>query len=162
MRVVSPIDPQLLTLDASITTVGVLTEVTDPSQDTAMEDAAESQPAGTEDLRYTCPICGIKKSRRYTIKQHFPECAKKNGNPNGLEWTSHATTKDYKPRPRASMWNKDRAKWRQVHAGTIVLEKSHEAAINSAKGKKSKTQHAARKSEMSMQREQNGSLLTSC
>ncbi len=72
------------------------------------------------DFKYFCPLCGQARSRRYTIKQHFPGCAKKNGNPRGLEWTDDESTRAYKPRSeaanKANLYNRDRKTWLKEQA----------------------------------------------
>lgn len=58
-------------------------------------------------FKYECPRCHTKYSRRYTVKQHFPGCIVKYGNPDSLKWSSHDSTKDYKSRKENS-YNQDR------------------------------------------------------
>ena len=40
-------------------------------------------------LIYHCPRCEKPFSRRYTVKQHFPGCVRKFGNPHSLKWLDH-------------------------------------------------------------------------
>ncbi len=71
---------------------------------------ASDNGGGTGEVKYICPICGESRSRRYTIKTHFPGCVKKHGNPQGLEWTDHPSTKAHRAR-KQSGWNTDRKAW---------------------------------------------------
>ena len=41
--------------------------------------------------RYCCPRCIYGFTRTRTVKDHFPGCVKKYGNPNGLNWFDHVT-----------------------------------------------------------------------
>lgn len=65
------------------------------------------------DAKYHCPRCDTPFSRRYTVKQHFPGCIHKHGNPKGLRWIDHPSLdtegKPYSTR-RLSHWNLSRSK----------------------------------------------------
>ena len=76
-----------------------------------------AQPSGSQRSRYTCPLCKKTMSRRYTVKDHFPACAEKLGNPDNLEWTNDSSTKKYIPRAQ-SLYNRDRAAWLEQNGDT--------------------------------------------
>lgn len=40
---------------------------------------------------YCCPICGSNYTRPKSVKDHFPSCVSKCGNPQGLRYTDHAS-----------------------------------------------------------------------
>lgn len=106
----------------------VATAQTSPPNDAANQTRRPPQPPDSNELKYTCPRCGLKKSRRFTIKQHFPRCVKKRGNPTGLTWTDHASTKPFRARGHVSLWNKNREAWRELNAKSIGHKKGHKAA----------------------------------
>ena len=45
-------------------------------------------------FKYHCPRCDKRFSRRFTVKQHFPACINKYGNPQSLKWLDHASLND--------------------------------------------------------------------
>ena len=59
---------------------------------------------------YHCPRCDKGLSRRYTVKQHFPGCILKHGNPEGLKWTDHPSMQGSRPyhTRRPNGWNFNR------------------------------------------------------
>ena len=68
---------------------------------------------------YHCPRCDSEFSRRYTVKQHFPRCVKKYGNPDGLTWMSHVscqTGNPYVSRVENS-WNRKREEYEEDATG---------------------------------------------
>lgn len=116
-----PIDPQLFVSTATNVVAGVTTgQNLQTSEATTQENGAVDD--GGSDKKFSCPICGGKRTRRYTIKQHFPKCVKKNGNPQGLKWTDHPSTEPYKAR-KTSLWNKDRKTWRNFTVETMSPKK---------------------------------------
>lgn len=71
----------------------------------------------TANFKYECPRCHKRFSRRYTIKQHFPGCIKKRGNPDSLKWNDNDSSDNtYKPRKENS-WNAMR---KQIKVGAIA------------------------------------------
>ena len=53
------------------------------SAETEVPDPNPQEKPGCE---YRCPRCRRQYSRRYTIKQHFPHCIRRHGNPLALRW----------------------------------------------------------------------------
>lgn len=45
------------------------------------------------DSAYHCPKCNKGFTRRTGVKDHFPNCIKKHGNPSRLRWDDHASLK---------------------------------------------------------------------
>ena len=45
--------------------------------------------SGKEHADYHCPRCDSTATRPRTIKDHFPACIRKHGNPQGLKYTDH-------------------------------------------------------------------------
>jgi len=112
-----PVDPQLFASTATNVVAGVTTGQNLQTHDaTPQKDVAADD--GGSDNKFICSICGAKRTRRYTIKQHFPGCVQKNGNPQGLKWTDHPSTKNYRTR-KPSLWNKDRKNWRDFTVETM-------------------------------------------
>ncbi|MCJ1287193.1 hypothetical protein MMC26_006541 [Xylographa opegraphella] len=56
-----------------------------------MSTAAQHQGrAKTKELpNMICPICEKGYTRRETVKNHFPACVRRNGNPNNVAWDAH-------------------------------------------------------------------------
>ena len=46
---------------------------------------------------FVCGLCGGRFTRRRTVKDHFPRCAVKNGNPRGLAWDSDPSCDKTRP-----------------------------------------------------------------
>ncbi|MCJ1463897.1 hypothetical protein MMC07_002506 [Pseudocyphellaria aurata] len=47
---------------------------------------------------YRCPLClEARYTRRYTLKQHFPKCVEKRGNPHHLKWDDDPSVALYHP-----------------------------------------------------------------
>lgn len=105
-----PIDPQLFAPNPINPLAGMPTEHISQTNNARTQPDTGVHHPDREDFKFICPLCGAKRSRRYTIKQHFPGCVRKRGNPNGLEWTDHPSTHGYSPR-KASVWNKARGRW---------------------------------------------------
>ena len=72
-------------------------------------------------LKYHCPRCDKRFTRRFTAKQHFPRCIKKYGNPRSLKWDDHASLRDcahgrYIPRSK-NAYNMRRAREHRQRSG---------------------------------------------
>lgn len=135
---------------------------TSPPNDAANQTPRPPQPPNSEGFKFTCPLCGMKKSRRYTIKQHFPKCVENKGNPNNLLWTDHPSTNPFRARKKDSLWNKDREGWRTLNAKSIGHKKGHKARAKPGQARKSNVEEpgaaaaAEQSTEMADQHEQEG------
>ncbi|MCJ1427672.1 hypothetical protein MMC29_005577 [Sticta canariensis] len=58
------------------------------------------EKSGSLNLKFECPRCSTRFSRRYSVKSHFPSCIERYGNPDALKWNEHASAKGYQPRKR--------------------------------------------------------------
>ena len=58
------------------------------------------EKSGSLNLKFQCPRCSTRFSRRYSVKSHFPSCIERHGNPDALKWNEHASAKGYQPRKR--------------------------------------------------------------
>ena len=66
------------------------------------EPKPKAKDANSLNFKYECPRCHSKFSRKYTVKQHFPSCIYKYGNPDSLKWNDHDSTRNYKSRKEYS------------------------------------------------------------
>lgn len=87
--------------------------VTNASNETNEISQQQTVSASGKANQYPCPLCGKVLSRRYTVLQHFPGCARRRGNPEGKAWTDHPKNHGYVPRRVAGAWNGNRKTWRK-------------------------------------------------
>lgn len=57
---------------------------------------------------YRCPRCNSPFTRPYTIKQHFPACVRKYGNPCSVKWTDYARVRGRDQKSRRYLMNLNR------------------------------------------------------
>ena len=70
------------------------------------------------DLAYACPICGATFARSRTVRDHFPVCVRRNGNPDSKKWNDDVTCADYVGRG-TSDYNDDRPSWELNHPSAV-------------------------------------------
>lgn len=148
-----PIDPQLFASAPTNVVAGVATGHNSQTNDATTQTDGIVQSGSSEEYKYTCPLCGAKRSRRYTIKQHFPGCVRKHGNPENLEWTDHPSTKDYSPR-KPSFWNKNREHWHHGWINAVLHNIADEEVQKRAQSSRLEEPSVVGQSETSSQHEQ--------